>query len=427
MSPADLPLVFLLAGLLGASATCSGSETALFGLQRVERDRLAREHRLASRAVERLLARPSRLLITLLTVNMAVNVLYFGTGTVLAARAQTITGVVAVSGAVLATLVVLGEVVPKVVADANRLAVCRLVASPLSLVVGIVGPLVAWADAGLVAPLVRLLRGRPAGEPGGVSLGELAALIELGARTGALEEHEEQVLAGVVALAGTRIREVMTPRVDLAVIDADASPSLAAEHVARRPGHPVAVVEGSIDGRVLGLLDQRRVLALAETAGPKPPATVRPLALRVPFVPDASTLDQLLDVFRRTGARGAICVDEHGSVEGVVSLRDVVRTLVPAEPGTGASGRIEHLGPGEWEVPGRLGTRDWAAVLGMDGLPAPGAARAATVAGIILAALGRLPGVGDRVSLGNVDLEVRAMRGRLIALRAPDAHGETGA
>ena len=138
----DVVLLALLPALLFFSACFSASETALFAMSESERQQIRRTRTIPARAVETLLTDRRMLLITILLLNMTVNVLFFVISSVLMIRStwgvagEIVLGVMSLLGVVL-----LGEVIPKMIANARRVAVAKMLAGPLLALHRLVGPL----------------------------------------------------------------------------------------------------------------------------------------------------------------------------------------------------------------------------------------------------------------------------------------------
>ncbi|TVQ61355.1 MAG: DUF21 domain-containing protein [Phycisphaerales bacterium] len=424
MSP-DVVFLLLLPVLVLLSGLCSGSETALFGLTHADRIRLRAERPAASRVVARLLSEPRKLLLTVLLLNMSVNVSYFVLSSALALRASTPLIAVGISVGTLAVIILFGEILAKLLANADRVRAAGLVARPIAAAQTTVAPLLGAMERALVAPLARVLaphrhRSRAPGAD------ELTALLAEASRLGAIDSHEQRLLAEVVELGRKRVRDVMTPRVDIEWIDErKLSPGLVLETLRKIRHNTVPIARGELEGpTILGLLDARRYLAASRAA---PVRTLTPYLTPARFVPENVRLDQLLEHFRATGSHTALGVDELGGVSGLVQVEDVVRTLVEAVGDEPEDDReTAHLvGLGTWSVPGRLPLHDLIDDFGLD--PALLDRRVSTVAGLVQLRLGRLPEAGDLVRLGHVEIEVEHVSGRTVdRLLLRDAEPQAG-
>lgn len=415
---ADIPLLFILALAAALSAAFSGSETALFGLRAHERNGLASGHDPISRAAAALLADPRMLLITLLLGNMTMNVLYFVVSSVLILRIDSTTAgqaeAVVASALLLAYIILVGEVMPKLVAARHCLRWVRAIAVPLLALHGSLAPVRLPLNRFIIEPLIRL--GPSPGRRLAISHDELDSLLEVSRDAGVIDRDEFELLSDVVRLSRQTTRDVMTPRVRMAAVSVDADREEVREHfrvwherlaTARGPAEaaglsPVArlpVYEGTLDC-VVGVLNLRRFF-LDERL------TVRTAMEPATFIPELATLDRLLDHFRRTRSRVALVVDEFGQTTGMASLDDVMSELYgrSAEHAS-ASGAIMRTGLGRWRVDGDLNIHDFADAFEID-LESP---RVSTVAGLVSQELQRVPKVGDSFVLGRHRLTVAGVR-----------------
>lgn len=390
----------------------------LFSLSHSDRVRLRKLSPSAARDVAEMLSKPRQVLILILILNVSVNALFFVVASILARRLEGGPMAIAVSvGAVLA-LTLLGEVVPKSLAAVYRVRFATVIAPVIRVVGKVLRPLTATIDRGVVRPTSLILRPIGAGEARVISVDELSALLEAGADRGMIDEGEQRLLSDVVGMGTLRVKDVMTPRVRIAWLDERAGREDLLSLV-RRTGHTkFPVCHGGLDGSVLGLVNAKAYLSAVAAGRLAKGAQVGGQVAKIPCVPDRARLDQLLDLFRRSRAHVALCVDEFGAVTGLIEAEDVVRQMVrPTEAAAAQSSGVERLSPGRWSVPGRLSARHWAEFFEF-GETSAAIARsdreASTVAGLILCRLGRVPQVGDEVPLGNITLRVAAMGGRVI-------------
>ena len=397
-SPADLGLFGTLPVLLLLSGFFSGAETALFGLSETQRMQVRRDTGLAGRAVESLLAHPRMLLITILISNMTVNVLYFVVSSILLMKAEVgAIGEILLVITSLMLIVLLGEVMPKLIANSRGAAFALLVAPPLIALHQVIGPLRIALDKLVVGPLSRLTE--PAEAPPQLSRDELAALLDLSGRAGVIDTEEERILQDVLNLGRLKVRDVMTPRVRMIAVPATASRTDLLEIVTRHRFTKLPVYEKDLD-TIVGLLYVLRYLG--DQQGDD--QSIRGRAEPIEFVPEMATLDQVLEHFRATKTQIAIVVDEFGGTAGIVAIEDIVEEIVGDISATEDEQRPQPqlIGLNQWRVAGDLSVHDWAAAFGQR-LVSP---RVATLGGLITAHLGRAPNPKDSVELGSVRLEV---------------------
>jgi len=397
--------------LLAASAFFSGSETALFSLSAQARHRMRRAKSFYEQAPVTLLEETRHLLITLLLGNMTVNVAYIVTATVLSLRLQTDDPGAGITVALLnisslIALILLGEVIPKQIANRFSEGWARVTSVPLLFVHRAIAPLRLALNALIITPLARLIH--PSQKPARLSPAELEALLKMSQDTGVIDDSEEAMLRQVMGLGQMKVRELMTPRVDMTAYNLHDDPNELAWLVEHARLSEIPVYRGDLD-HIAGLVRVRDVLLRR----PRSRRALEKLVRPVRFVPEIQRGDELLRSFRNTGTTFAVVVDEYGGTSGVVTLEDVVEHMVgeiaePGEPIDPAS--VQPIDETTWRVGADLSVREWPEFFGATtGLRERAAA---TIGGLVMAELGRLPQVGDKIRLGNVSIQVSQMQGR---------------
>jgi putative hemolysin len=401
MSAPDPWLAAFLLALLLVSAAFSASETALFRLDPAQRAR-------SSRVVRQLLSYPRDLLVTILLGNLVANVLFFA----FAARLRPVEGrggqLLVGLGAILA-IVVFAEILPKTIGLRASEPIARFGAPPLLLLARLLRPVrraAAWALEGIYRMLGPLAR-----EEAGITSEGLAQVLDLSAERGELLDTEADIAAEILELSDVRVREIMTPRVDVLLLLLDGSNRR--EAVAGALGKRLTwlpVADGTPD-RIVGRVKLRDVLG-------HPEHSLKRLVMPVVFVPEvASALDALRTLQERRAAE-AIVVDEWGGTAGLVTLEDVFEEIVGELRIEGEERRMAAvpLGEGKHRVDGSLSIREWNDHFGYGVVPT----EFETVGGFVTALLGRIPRTGDVARHGNLVMEVREVRGRRV--RAVDMH-----
>jgi putative hemolysin len=388
--------------LLVASAFCSASETVVFGLTGGDRDWLRREQPATSGRVERLLAEPRGVLVTVLLGNMTVNTLYFvvSTGLMLwldlpwwKELAVTVTTLLA--------LVLFGETLPKLASNIGRRRLAPWVAAPLLAMHRALTPVHRLVEQGIVVPLTRLAGPAPRSE---VEQAELAELLAMSQASGVLAPEEGAAIRRVTRLGRRRVREVMTPRVHLEWIHSGASHAEVLAEARRCRRRRLIVADPDLD-QVVGWLDVRKYLL--DARGARTPMADH--VSTVGFVPELATIEHLLGWFARSGQRLAVAVDEFGGTAGLVTLRDALGEIGGHEAEAPSEGWIE-AGRGLWTGPGDA---DLTEAFERFGLHEPESV-SDTVAGAIMERLGRVAREGDEVQLAAARLKVTRMIGARI-------------
>jgi putative hemolysin len=414
--------LLLMLVLLCVSGIFSGSETVLFSLSRHDRARMKKSGNRLEALAASLVDNPRALLTTLLIGNMTCNIIIFVVSTILLGRLQHALSGAAGAGSPWWTKVLIGalvavpplmvtyagDVFPKVIGSMNNTRIAPVIALPIATFMRLLWPVTQFIDKGIMQPVHRLVGHRDTA----FSTEELRELLEMSERQGVIDVSENQLLQEVVRIADLKVKDVMTPRVDMVAFNIQESPELLLKlfrdsHLAKIP-----VYDGQIDN-IQGLVYAKALLLeVGMGAGGASRVDVKRLIQPVRFVPEQQTLERLLVHMRQTKTQLAVVVDEYGGVVGVVALEDVVEQMVGDiyQPHDLPEHHVQRVGPDEYLVPGDLSVADW-----MDAFGARiEATHTTTVAGLLAASLKRLPREGDQIKLAHLLMRVDSMRGRRV-------------
>jgi CBS domain containing-hemolysin-like protein len=378
----------ILAACTLASGFFSGSETALIGISR-ERVHLLAETDPRGRRLEQLVSQPERMLSTLLVANNTVNVLSASVATILFVSLIGATWGPWVATAVMtAVLLIFGEITPKTIA-ARHPEKFSLRVAPIIWNLSIVLAPVARFFSAITRGLLKMLRINVDGDADSVTEDDIRALAALSQRGGQIEQAEREIIDALFHLADTSVRDVMTPRLDIVTVPAPVT----AEDLRRavtETGHsrfPVTA-EGLDD--LQGIVHVKDLLRQPEDGGDGE------LILRPPnYVPETMSVLDTLEEMRARRYGMAVVVDEHGGVEGIVTIKDLVSELVGElqdeyDAGTPSVTQIARV---TWIADGRLDIDDLASAI--DHVIPEGPY--STVGGYIITTFGKIPDRGDLV------------------------------
>lgn len=303
-----------------------------------------------------------------------------------------------------------GELVPKNFAISRPLGTARGVAPLQAGFTTALRPLITLFNSSANA-LLRRFGVEPREElSGGRSPQELAALVRRSAQVGTLDATTATLLTNSIEFSELTAVDVMTDRQRVRVLRRD-EPAAEVVRLARETGHSRFPVIGDDSDDIVGLVHLRRAIAVPyERRGEVPAAA---LMIDAPRVPETVRLGPLLVELRDHGMQMAVVVDEYGGTSGVVTLEDVVEELVGDVADehdrrrTAASRRAD----GAWMVSGLLRPDE---LQETTGLVVPEDGRYETLGGLVMAALGRVPEVGDEVLVGDVRLSVESMARRRV-------------
>ena len=405
MASEILVIIFFLCILL--SAFFSGSEVALLSITRSKvRTLLARGGKDAQ-ALATLKRSPDHIIITVLIANTLVNV---GAATIATALAIEIFGSIGIgiaTGVVVLLLLVFGEIGPKMLAVRFTEPVALAVARPILLLATILSP-VLW----VFDRLSRSMELTKAFAKPAITEEEIRGWIELGREEGTLEKEEEQMLFNVLEFGDTTAREVMTPRVNVTMIDeGDTLPQAVA--IFKETGFSRLPVFSGETGNVTGLLNVKEVfpVVLEQRQG----VGIRELMHEPYFAPETAKIDDLLKELQKRKIHMGFVLDEYGEFAGIITVEDILEELVGEildefdqdEP------EIQTVEPGVWLVNGQVRVWDANERLGIS-LPLEGSYD--TLGGLVIERLGHIPRRGETVSLDGpgLTLTVIQMLGRRV-------------
>ncbi len=315
-----LPLIIAVIVLLVFSAFFSGSETALFSLQRSNIDGMSSGSK-KQRRVASLLAAPRKLLVTLLFGNLLVNIANTSVVTVLAIKLFGERGVG--YAMILMTLLILmfGEILPKSVAIKKAGSLSTVIALPIRFLMYLFYPVTAIlgkiADSSV--EICRKLFGETKER---YASRELAAAVEMGYREGLFDEFEKEILTNLFLFAETDVHEILTPRVEVFALDVDTSFQETVAQVRGKGFTRVPLYEGDPE-KIVGILHTKDLLRYSRDER----ITLRELVRPVTFVPETKSIRDLLGELTSSHKHVVIVVDEHGSYEGIVTLEDILEEI----------------------------------------------------------------------------------------------------
>jgi putative hemolysin len=302
----------------------------------------------------------------------------------------------------------IGELIPKQFALRSPEPIACVAAVPMMWLSRVTAPLVWLLDQ--TTRLAFRLIGLSRQSDNQVTAEELHLIVAEASNAGVIEESERAIISGVVRLADRPVREVMTPRTEVAWIDADADESEIRSNMAELPHSRLPVADGSVDN-IIGVVTARDMVAALIAGRPFDP---RALMRSAPVVPDQMDAMNALEVLRSSEVPMALVHDEYGHFEGIVTPAD----LLAAIAGSFVSNQDDAHDPplheredGSWLVSGSFAADMLAEKLGFD---LEDDRDYATVAGLALAIFKRLPDVGDKFDYDGWSFEIVDMDGRKI-------------
>jgi putative hemolysin len=401
-----------------------GAEIAFVSVRRTRLDELAESGDRRAQRAQRLMRDPGRFLAVIQVAITFLGALASAVAAVsivtlvaeplrgialIADQADTI-ALLVVTFVVSVISIVLGELLPKGFALANPDRIALAVSGPISLFAKIVSP--------LVAVLVALTKfvSKPFGidptRTPELSAAEIRLIVEQGSQQGVLEAEEEQMISAVMSLSDSKLHEVMVPRIDIVAIDQEATFDDAVALVLTEGHSRTPLYKESVD-HIVGILYAKDLLRIIAAGGPRP--RLRDIMRPALFVPESQAVDDLLNELQRRRVHMAIVLDEYGGTAGLVTIEDLLEEIV---------GEIQDefdeeepmkviVSDGEAILDGRADIDEMGELVDPK-LELEDDEEYDTVGGFVYHRIGRVPVVGDTVTVGPFTITVVKVIGRRV-------------
>jgi putative hemolysin len=317
---------------------------------------------------------------------------------------ETVAMIVVVSGITYVTLV-LGELVPKRIAMSQPERIAVIAARPMEILARVAAPAV-WLLKGSTDTLLRLL-GHSQVRQAAITEDEVKTLIAEGTREGIFVPREKEMIEGVLRLADRSVMAILTPRVDVAWIDVNAGVDGILRAIESHPHSRLLVCDGMVD-KPVGFLHTKDLLP---TVLRGQPVVLSELMTPPLVVPERTPVLQLLERFQREGIHMGVVIDEYSSLEGVVTVTDVLEAIAGDLPerGQDSAPMLMEREDGSWLVDGAMPIDEFENKMGIRKLRGTGDFH--TVAGFAINELGHLPSAGEHFTFGRYRFEIVDMDG----------------
>jgi putative hemolysin len=305
---------------------------------------------------------------------------------------------------------VIGELVPKRIAMANAESIAAAIATPMQKLSTLVLPIVhllSWSS----DAILRLL-GRQLQKPPPINDEDIRFLINLSSQTGDLPASERDILERVFQLGDRRAWAVMKPRPEIIWLDVEDSAEQNWHKILASSYSRYPVCRGDLDA-IVGIVSLKSLLKVSHAGGD---LNLTENLNQPLIVPESKPALEILDLFKNRAIHMAIVVDEFGSIQGLITLGDILEALVgyivpidqPAER------EAVQREDGSWLFDGTVPIDELKQYLDLRALPEEHAGYYQTLAGFIMNQLGRIPAAGDHFVWAGLRFEVVDMDGRRI-------------
>lgn len=302
--------------------------------------------------------------------------------------------------AVTLLFVVLADLVPKRLALLAPERIALVVAPPMTLLMRLLHPLV-WAIDALASAVLRVA-GAPERRREEVTVDEIVALADAATRAGTLLAEEQKLVTRVFELDERTVRTAMVPRDEIVYLLVEEAEESIRKKLRNHPHGKFPVCDGSLD-RPVGYVDTRD-LFLSLIDGEKVSLTAEMVVRDLLVFPDTLTLLEALQRFRSAGQDFALIVNEYAIVVGLLTLRDVMDTVVAVDPVVGREEMIVQRDADSWLLDGLTPIAEVAEVLGIDEFE--GSEHFETIAGFMMYHLRKVPKRTDALEYKGYRFEV---------------------
>lgn len=297
--------------------------------------------------------------------------------------------------------IVLGELVPKRLAQINPEPLARIASRPMMMLAIVAKPFVLLLS-GSTQLVLRLLRVKDSGRQV-MTEEELHMMLEEGSDAGVIEHHEHQMVRNVFRLDDRQIASFMVPRSEVVYFDADLDLESNLQRFGSSPHSRFPVLRGGWD-QILGVASARQMLAQSLRAGsPDLAADLSPPV----FVPESLSGMELLEQFKANGAQLVFIVNEYGEIQGIVTLQDMMEAITGEFKTQHAedSWAVQRE-DGSWLLDGLIPIPDLKDCLGISVVPEEERGRYHTLSGMLMLLLGEMPKTADHCVWGEWRFEI---------------------
>lgn len=308
--------------LILASAVISGSESAFFSLTNIQLTELSNSKKRYSGLILRLLEKPKKLLATILLTNTFISIaIAIVAGQLIEEMFPNNPEWVRFTVEIITitfTLVLFGEITPKIYAQQKNVQFAGFVAYPIFFLNQIFQPITY-----VLVFSTKLIENRLNKQGHNLRLEEMRHAIEITSDASTSIE-EKKILKGIVAFSTTNVRQVMTSRVDVCAIDIKHSLSEVLEFINENRYSRIPVQDGNLD-TIVGVLFIKDLVPFMHESDDFD----WKLIMRTPyFVPESKMINDLLEEFQIKKTHLAIVVDEYGGTSGIISMEDILEEIV---------------------------------------------------------------------------------------------------
>ncbi|HEX8552529.1 MAG TPA: hemolysin family protein [Abditibacteriaceae bacterium] len=418
MSSVTTEIVFILV-LVIANGVFSMAESAIVASRKARLQQAAQEGSSKARAALELAESPNRFLATVQIGITLIGILSgaFGGATLSKSIAAQVASVPTLApyadsiGLGLVVLVitylslVIGELVPKRLALHSPERIASLVAAPMRTLSVIASPVVTVL--GFSTDVVLRVFGLKASEEPPVTEEEIKVMMEQGTQAGVFEESEQDIVERVFRLSDRRVESLMTRRPDIVWLDLEDTWEEIRRKMAASVYSRLPVCRGGLDN-VLGVVRARDILSQCmEGESVDLMVSLQPAV----FIPETLPALNLLESLKVARTHIAFVINEHGVMQGLVTLHDILGAIVGDLPNVDESDEPDAVQreDGSWLLDGLMPIDDVKHIFDLAELPGDKTGNYSTLSGFIMSEMGRIPSISEHFTTAGLRFEILDM------------------
>ena len=308
--------ILILFIVLSLSAFFSSSEIALISLSKSKIKHLVKQKKRGSETLEKIREDPHKLLINIAIANNIVNIFGASFATAIAIDLFGNKGVGIATGVMTFLILTFGEIIPKTMATKHTERIALFAAKPLFILEILFSPIIK-----LFELLTKMFTKK--GKDQQITEEEIKTMISLGQEEGAINKIEEEMIHKIFNFDDIHAWEVMTPRTDITALEIGTSQKEILETVQESGFSRIPIYEEDID-HIVGILYTKDLIKYIKS---KRKINLKNIMRPVLFIPKNKRIDSLLKEFQNKKIHIALVVEEHGGIEGLVTLEDLLEEI----------------------------------------------------------------------------------------------------
>ncbi|MCR5417803.1 MAG: hemolysin family protein [Lachnospiraceae bacterium] len=351
MDPVIILQIIILVLLLILSAFFSSAETAMSAANHVRIKALAEEGNRRAKRLDKILSQPGKMLSTILIGNNLVNISATSLATILTIKLFGSVLVGVTTGVLTILILLFGEIIPKTAARLYSEKLALSYSFWIWLLMLILTPIIIFVDA-LSKVLLSMVGLDPSKRPSAMSEKELITYMDASHEEGIIETDEKEMILNVFDLNDSLAKDIMIPRIDMTVINADSSyhqlQALFQETMYSR----IPVYENEREN-IIGIVTLKDFFLVKKVAD----FSIRGILREPYYTYETKKTDELLHEMQETSNSLAIVLDEYGSAAGLITLEDLLEEIVGEihdEYDESEKDLIQALEDGSWRIEGAV-------------------------------------------------------------------------